>query len=289
MKKHASIGENAATNKKKPRAAFREKIEKALFIANVGQLRPWEIGFSRVYFGAELCERLLPSEKDLRAAKKFCKKNKMGFSLVTPFLTDPGIEKALRLVRLLSPHDELVVNDYGLLPALKRKKPGLVAGRLLNRQYRDPRIPGFKGKVPKDFFTHLTQSHAAADGFRQLLQRNGFERVELDNLPQGIGTDLSGSRLRGSLYAPFTFVATTRLCLSANCDNISFYNKMGIFPCGRECQRYQFTLSSPGMGTLFLFGNTVFAKNQRLPSEEQLLRRGINRIVVNSPLQLFQK
>ena len=263
------------------------EIEKALLIQRQEQLGGWDGSFGRIQFGCECCERLLPSKAELLAVKKFCGKKGIMFSFVTPYLTDAGLRDVMRLLPLLGGDDELVVNDFGLLDRAKRGGFHIAAGRLLNRQYRDPRIPSFKGKVPHDFYAHLQQSHAGSKRFRKLLLLNRVERVELDNLPQGIGTKLNGSGLSGSLHFPFLFVSTGRMCLTANCDKISFHNKIGIFPCSMECKRCQFALRNKMFpAELFLFGNSIFSRNNSLPAREKLLRLGIDRIVTNKALQL---
>ncbi|MBN2067368.1 MAG: hypothetical protein JW744_02780 [Candidatus Diapherotrites archaeon] len=262
-------------------------IEKALFISSPSQLGLFRDSFQRIYFGQEFCERLLPSKKDLLKVKSFCSKKGISLSLVTPILTDAGLENALALSRLLLPEDEIIVNDYGLLHALQNPRPVLVAGRLLNRQFRDPRIASFRGKVSDSFFMHLQQSHAASPEFQSFLLENSFARAELDNLLQGIGTDLSKSQLHASLYFPFVFVSLTRMCLSANCNSVSFQGKVGVFPCSRECQSFQFNLKSSFFpNELLLFGNAVLFKNSALPKEPELLSMGIDRLVTNKALQL---
>lgn len=262
-----------------------KQLEKALLISSSSQLRNWKKEFTRIHFGQEFCDRLLPSKSEFLKAKKFCHSKKIAFSFTTPFLTDLGLKKALSLAKLLSQEDELVVNDYGLLNAAQHLNVHLAAGRLLNRQYRDPRIASFKGKVPKPFYQHLRQSHASSRQFQKFLLQQGVERVELDNLLQGIATNLSKTKLSASLHTPFAFISTSRLCLTANCTSLSSYNRIGVFPCGKECRKYSFTLRSPLFPTpLILFGNTVLFKNKSLPKEKELLRKGINRVVENSAL-----
>ncbi len=263
---------------------MKSKIEKALFVEDSSQLNQHRKPFSRIYFGTEFCERLLPSIKDFLAVKKFCEGADAKLSFVTPYLTDSGLRRVLPLVRLLSASDELVLNDYGLLCAAEDTKARLVAGRLLNRQYRDPRIVSFRKSVPKEFLRHLRQSHASSKQFQKFLLQRGIARIELDNLAQGIATNL-GSGMQASLYIPFVFVSTSRMCLTANCDKISFHNMIGVLPCSKECLRYQFVLKSRLFSErLFLFGNTLFFKNDRLPKESALSSNGIDRLVINRAL-----
>jgi hypothetical protein len=255
------------------------KQEKALFAESIGVLEKTRLkGFSRLYFGHETCERCLPSLSELEKAKKICSKNAMGFSLVTPFCTDAGIKKVSLLMKRLSQEDELVVNDFGLLfLASKKFRARLVAGRLLNRQYRDPRIALFK-KAPEEMRQHLRLSHSSNGLFRELVREYNVERVELDNLLQGIATNLSSTALKGSLYYPFVFIAATRFCLAANCDRLSHAGKVGVFPCGKECLKYRFILESSEFNrSLFLFGNALYFENNKIP--KNLGERGIDRLV----------
>jgi hypothetical protein len=254
------------------------KTEKAVLVEGHGQLGGTNLSsYNRLYFGHETCERRIPALSDLKRAKRACEDNSVSFSLVTPFCTNEGASKLLPLLRVLSSDDEIIVNDFGVMRlALKESVAEVVCGRLLNRQYRDPRIALFKG-APQDMLQHLRLSHAASPIFQQMLKEFGVKRVELDNLLQGIGTSLCGG-LNGSLYYPLVFIAATRLCLTANCDKLLYAKRVGVFPCGRECLAYSFRLESTEFNKpLFLFGNAVYFENKTMPAD--LGERGIDRIV----------
>lgn len=262
-------------------------VEKAFFASNTGEIEKLGRSLDRVYFGREFCERLLPSKKEVVLAKGLCEKHGISFSLVTPFLSDKGLSLALKLAKSLSKEDELVVNDYGLLHSVNSSNLDLqfVAGRLLNRQYRDPRISSFKGRVPEDFLLHLTQSSASSKEFQKFLLQNNVKRVEFDNLLQGTSVGQARPGLRYSLYSPFVFVSTSRMCLSANCDRLSFHNRVGVLPCNKECLRYSFVLKNRLFKQpLFLFGNTVFFRNEKLPGKTALLKGNFDRLVSNRGL-----
>lgn len=266
---------------------MQSRLQQAFLAPSLSALENFPEKADILYFGQEFCDRLLPSKKELLQAKQFCERQGLKFSFVTPYLTENGLKHAISLSGLLSQEDELVVNDFGLLYAAMRKfpKPALVAGRILNRQYRDPRIASFKGAVPEQFTQHLQLSSAASGMFQKFLKEHSVERAELDNLKQGISTDLSKSGIKGSIHVPFVFVATGRMCLSANSDKISFHKTVGVLPCSKECQRYQFQLQNTLFNErLFLFGNTVFFKNAKL-DEKGLLQKGIDRLVTNKALQ----
>lgn len=265
-------------------------MENALLVESASFLGKVPIkGFSRLYFGPETCEKKIPGIEEVRKAKCFCDSNKLAFSLVTPFCTDAGLEKLEKLFPLLSKQDEVIVNDLGVLNLASGKELNVVAGRLLNRQFRDPRIALFKGKFPKGLVEHLSQSQASSKSFSKFLKSFGVERIELDNLLQGIALSPSPG-FRASLYFPIAFVAATRMCLAANCSKISSYNRVGIFDCGKECFDFKFWMRNKNFPKeLLLSGNALFFENSKLPGKKGLSSRGIDRLVMDKTLaQLAQ-
>ena len=260
-------------------------LEKAFFAKTLPILLEGNLSdFERVYFGHETCDRRLPSLGELSKAKELCIRNSLQFSLVTPFCTGEGIKKMVPLLNSLSKDDEIIINDFGALKlAHENSKAEIVCGRLLNKQYRDPVIASFGG-APSELKEHLKTSHASSSLFRELLSGFDVKRVELDNLLQGVGTNLAGSSLKASLYHPFVFIAATRLCLLANCDKLSFAKKIGIFPCGKECLKYSFRLEGEQSKIpLYLFGNALFFENSKLP--KNLNKLGIDRLVFTAKAQ----
>ncbi len=260
-------------------------MENVLVVKNFKQLENfWEKDFSRIYFGAETCERKIPSLDEVNKTKKFCKQNSIDFSLLTPFVTDVGLKRLESIFSILSSKDEIIANDFGVLCKAAEHEAVPVAGRLLNKQFRDPRIASFSN-MPKELLSHLSLSQASNPNFRTLLSSFGIKRVELDNLLQGIGTNLSGTGFSASLYYPTVFIATTRFCLLANCGRLSKVKKVGIFSCSKECEKFSFELSNSCFSTpLLLFENALFFENKKLLPEKELASIGVDRIVSNKVL-----
>ena len=77
-------------------------MEQALYIAKPAHLKYWNGDFTRLYFGMEFCERLLPSPSQLKKALDFTQKNHLNFTLVTPYVTESGLNKVEKLITLLS-------------------------------------------------------------------------------------------------------------------------------------------------------------------------------------------
>lgn len=250
--------------------------------------------FTRLYYGNEFCERLLPTPDGLEEVLAFLRERGLAFTLVTPFVTDEGMDKALGLIEHLEedrtrrseagvPH-EVVVNDWGLLYRMKEAFPGLepVLGRLLNKQKRGPRILKLGGRVPEPMMDHFRRSNVDTQGLQGVLDDFGVERVELDNLLQGMERKTG---LTGSLYFPYAYVTTTRLCLTNQCFARRRHAR-AIFPCEHECRKITFRLDHKDMPVaLFLKGNTQFFRNDRLPGNLRAL--GIDRIVYQPHLPML--
>ncbi len=255
-------------------------MEQAIFISKIENLRYVDSKHSRLYFGDEFCQRLMPSLEDLNVAKDFILKRKMAFTLVTPYVTNEGIEILRPLLEYAIKNfsePEIVINDWGILRLLRKEfnYSNFALGRLLTKQKRGPRIMSLKNKVPQSMLLHFKASNIDVNILSDFLNSNGIKRVELDNLLQGI--DRRDFSLKASLYYPFAYVTSSRFCLAASCED-GRKSLRSISSCNKECQKYTFRLHHKTMPVdLFLKGNTQFFKNEVLPKD--LERLAIDRLV----------
>ncbi|MFH1641574.1 MAG: hypothetical protein ABIC04_01610 [Nanoarchaeota archaeon] len=266
-------------------------MEKVIFITQKELLKYWSKKYNRIYFGIEFCQNLIPKLKEVQEVFEFTQKHGIGFSYVTPFVTEKGLKKLeehFQYLKRKKKNIEIVINDLGILRLLSKKFKGiftLILGRLLIKHKRDPTIFKFLDKIPIKAAEHFKQSNVNVPAFQEFLIKKDIRRVEMDNLLQGIGDDLSHSKIKASLYYPYAYLTTTRLCLVNSCDINKYSDRIGIFPCKRECQRYSFTLTHKSIPVdLFLEGNTLFFKNQKLP--KYLDEKGINRIIYQPKIPL---
>lgn len=91
-------------------------IEQALYATKLADLKHYTGSFSRVYFGNEFCQRLIPSAKELEQVLDFVSEKSLPFTLVTPYVTDEGLrilESLLLKLEKRKPGSEVVVNDWG--------------------------------------------------------------------------------------------------------------------------------------------------------------------------------
>jgi len=257
-------------------------MEKALFINEVSQLKNLE-SYDRIYFGSEFCERLIPSREELVKVLDLVDANKLSFTLMTPFITDYGLDRLISLLDELSKKSkdaEIVINDWGLLNYIKKKHnfSNLVLGRLLNKQKRGPRIMNFINDLSVGDLERFRECAVDVQIFKDFLIKNKFSRIELDNLLQGIKTNLSKGTLRGSIYYPYAYISTTRYCLSNFSNEASKLNYPGILPCKKQCKEVSFSLKNKAMPVqIKIIGNTQYFINKKIP--EDLEEKGINRIV----------
>ncbi|MDP6627120.1 MAG: hypothetical protein QGG50_04395 [Methanopyri archaeon] len=257
-------------------------MENALYVTKERDLDKWEDRYTRLHFGQEFCQRLLPDLAELDTAIRFAQDRDADLTLVTPFVTDMALERVAGLMGRL--HDrlqgtEVVVNDLGVLTLIRERGWDLrpVLGRLLTKQKRGPRVTLLEERIPPAALHHYRRSNAGASAFQTFLQEHGVRRVELDNLLQGIDDDLTGSGLSGSLHYPYAYVTTSRCCPVALCGGSGL--RPSLAPCGKECLRYgPFRLLTRHMPVpLVLAGTTQFYRNDHLPDD--LEARGIDRVV----------
>ncbi len=265
-------------------------MEQALYITKTENFRYWMDDFRRLYFGIEFCERLLPSGQQLTKAIDFAREKEGNFTLVTPYVTSEGMKKAEKLITLLSetePGSEIVFNDWGIFHLLQEKKYPLqpILGRLLNKMKRGPRILPIREKIPSSSLNYFMTPGVSIPSVRSFLISKGIERIEFDNLLQGLNLEGIPNELHLSLYLPYAYITTTRFCFMASADQQENF-KIGVLPCRKQCKDYAFSLFNPVMSTpLIRKGNTIFFSNDQLPVK-YLRDHYIDRIVIQPEIPL---
>ncbi len=226
-------------------AKLRPRLEStaARIAAQFGDVR-----FTRCVFGTEFCEYLMPSPSQVDDAASAARDAGLGFTLVTPYVSDSGIARLREIFARLG-EGEVVFNDWGVLNVLRREFPRITAvqGRLLNKSLRDPRVMGVYGETEVNAtLAALQRSSIDNESYTSLLARFGVDAVEMDNLPQGMDLSFT-ARVRLAVYLPYGFIATSRVCMAAGLH----YRKADKFqpgaPCRHECQshlvEYSYTTS----------------------------------------------
>jgi hypothetical protein len=231
-------------------------MEQSLFISKIANLKYWNQEFSRLYFGMEFCERLLPPPSQLKKTLSFVQENDLDFTLVSPYVTNSGLKKVEKLILILSelkPGSEIVFNDWGVFHLLKEENYPLkpVLGRLLNKMKRGPRIVNVKDGIPPTSLEYFMTPNLSIPEIQDFLINNNITRIEFDNLLQSLNLNDITNNLHLSLYLPFAYISTTRFCLMPSITDTQEM-KIGVLPCKRECQQYAFSLFNPIMTTPLL-------------------------------------
>jgi hypothetical protein len=213
----------------------------------------------------------LPSIKNIVTARAWACNAGWRFTLVTPVL---GEDERLRLANILNSvlpeldtGDEILISDWGALELVRAVRDDLtvILGRALSGQKRGPRILDMTlTEEQREYFQRGSWHNREAV---ELLVEQGIERIEQDNLLQGLAP-LSGS-LKGSLHLPYGMVTSSRNC--------PFRPSAEFGPCPVHCGEVFTLQSSETKVLLYQDGNTQFQHNQSLPDD--LLQLGIDRIV----------
>ncbi|MHA1568668.1 MAG: hypothetical protein ACTSXZ_04295, partial [Alphaproteobacteria bacterium] len=162
------------------------------------------------------------------------------------------------------------------LVAHEHPQATIALGRLLTKQKRGPRIMNVIDLVPAEMLAHFRRMNVDVPHLRRwLIDEMRVSRFELDFPLQGIERK---SDVPASLYTPWMYVSTTRLCLTNHCEDRT-QSLRAIFQCDRACRKHHFTLTHDNMpAVLHLVGNTIFVKRNDLP--ENMSELGINRLVI---------
>lgn len=269
------------------------------FLADVREVcvdRFGPIKFTRMYFGQEFCEKALPSPKELDQGLALAGQLGMKFTLVTPYVTEPGLETVKSLLRQLmqvQPQAEVVANDWGVLQTIAEDCPTLtpVLGRLLNKLLRDPRMLTHLKAPEEESLARFRTCSLAGGPMRNVLDQYQVRRIELDLLPQGLDNNLTDWGYQSSLYLPYGVIMTGRICL-LHSWGLEEHRKFKPFSgaCDRKCRFYWLEMSDSSHRikkskdwTFLQKGNTIFYRQQKEFLKEGLdkaLRVGISRLVI---------
>jgi len=229
-------------------------------------VRPAAPTFDRIYVGDEFCFHRLPRLTELKALLQLARENGMAVTLLTPVLTDDEMRRISPLLDCL--HEchgaaEVVFNDWGVLHFLKERYPdfSLAAGRLLNKGFKDPRLPAGNNLSPVPAETEALLNSGSFDHaeLQEKMVELGVIRMERDMLPYGKPPPLAASALKTSVYFPFGYVTTGRICWMATFSQPTKQKFVPMKECARPCERGALRLDADGFSfPMIQGGNTVY-------------------------------
>jgi hypothetical protein len=209
---------------------------------------------TRLYYGQEFCEYLIPSLANMESAWAFARDSGLQFTYVTGYVTDAGLAVTRRNLEWLAEHapdSEVVFNDWGVLDLLSVEFPGLapVLGRLLIKQQRMARfttqappvnmngISAPQQAIIGKQFSALRQLNLSIPEYRQRLRSLGVGRFDLDIVPQGVDVPPGAWGFGVSCYYPWGYVTGSRNCTTAGMlDERRNFVATGT-PCPAPCRK----------------------------------------------------
>ncbi|MCU0589713.1 MAG: hypothetical protein MUF52_16380 [Syntrophobacteraceae bacterium] len=254
--------------------------------------RGWA-GLDRIYVGDEFCFHRLPTVGEISSVCRWAGRYGLPLTLLTPVMSDAEIQRGLRLVELmlLECSDlEVVVNDWGVLQAFRGSFPllGLCAGRVFNKAYKDPRPGGSGNGVASDPAMSEVTSYSTfrQPGFRSLLDRFGVTRLERDLLPHETTLEDGPPGFASSIYFPWGYVTTGRICWSASFRGAASARFAPPAACARPCGDFSLSLNHESFGLeIVQNGNTVYYRysDAMLRGMMEAAGRGSLRLVCQAP------
>ena len=214
--------------------------------------------FSRLYFGQEFCQNLIPAPEDVEQAYYFSRQLEWNFTLVTNACnTETGTEanrQNLQRLHDLQPDAEVVVNDWAIMHLLNHDFPDFrpVIGRLLNKQVRlnlfnksSSKLPIFTSGIensPENISKAQIRAYADVSlsnpDYLDFLKSLGVTGVDFDLTPQGLIRPADGWGLNLGHYFPWTVMALARNCPTAGVLQHERTFIVTDSNCGRPCRKF---------------------------------------------------
>lgn len=264
-------------------------MENAIYIYNFKDLRKIDspkYKFTRIYFGEEFCENRFPDKQKLMSIVEYASKNKLDFTFVTPYVTDLGLKHIEELINIISKSltsFEVVFNDFGVMKLLHDKYPEikLVCGRIINKMKRDPRINCAlacnNGNL--DGEKYFSSTSFLGKYIKELFVRYNVSRIEFDNVYHNFNFCLNDG-IHGSLYYPYVFLTTTRLCRLKKDNLFSTKNKLVVANrCEHICNKAIIALDNENINKkIYVYGNTQFLYNKEV-KDSIFKNKGMDRLI----------
>lgn len=233
------------------------------------------------FLGSEFCEHLLPCVESIDRAVALCERWGLTFGLVTPIACDGLFDPLRAALARLPAGCEVTLNDWGVARLVQREFPDLrpVAGRLLGKMLKDPRLPSAT-------WARMYPNGLRAGPFRDILDGLGIGRLELDFPPFGAADMYAGIDFPVGVRAPYGYIAKGRIC---KLGSLSFDTPEKFSPghkCRRECLGFNEVGARPGTHELPTSqrGNTMYyrhAKGMATAVAEALANGWVSRIVLS--------
>lgn len=132
------------------------------------------IPVSRIYYGSEFCQNLIPSIDEIKNVITECKKRNLKFTFLTPSVNDEGLSYLKTIIEHIKNESiEITINDIGVFQMIKIHYPfiNINYGRIMDKTYHDVRfnkgnLQNYCNTDGQNYFTQLSfNSNAFSDFF----------------------------------------------------------------------------------------------------------------------------
>ncbi|WP_459941415.1 hypothetical protein [Deferrisoma palaeochoriense] len=226
--------------------------------------------------GAEFCPRRLAAPGELAPYLRRWKSQGLGVQFVTPAVREGAFEAVwawLRAALEVAPGAEVAFNDWGLWE--RARAEGLafrgVAGRLLSRQRRGPRVLGMvAAAAPREARELRGSVWDEPEGVR-LLEEFGAVGVELDLILPGLRVPALPGGVTLRVHAPWIPVTVALACPWTEAP----------LACDRPCRAAEPAClrNDEDPHPLWSRGNTLFLRRESEPPAAYLARLGAERLL----------
>ena len=231
-------------------------MENAILIQNFLDLENFDSSvYSRIVFGNEYCEELIPDLLEVDAVIKFISYYGVSLTFLTPPSTEKGLTKLKEIFAILPDETEVVFNDWGVFNLLNDYKLNKVFGKILMKAKKDPRIANLEEKS----ISEINRTILTKD-FQEFLISNDVFRVELDNANYKYNINNIDPRIKTTLYYPMVYVSSTRKCYSENYFFEGEKKRLNS-NCNFSCATTKFNIKIDGIDSE-IKGNTIFYINK---------------------------
>ena len=237
---------------------------------------------SRLYFGEEFCEELIPDLTEVNKSIEYAKANKLDYTYICGYLTDKGYNKQVKILDYLNRKTvngkkiEVTINDWGIFSLFARGFRNLmpILGRMLVKNSRMPRytkntpIPYTQLVMNPRLWDNqlkvLKDSNLSVSGYRRFLKKHRIKRVECDIVPQGISVNRKWG-FKFSFYTPWSYVTGARICSLAGTVYPERSRLIRREACSKPCRNVFMRLDG-GAEILPMVqrGNAIFFDNSSL-------------------------
>lgn len=177
-------------------------------------LNAYNYQINAVYIGSEFCQHQIPDLEYVLSFYQECVHRNLKLTLLTPPVTDYGINKLKRLFQgLIECNLSVEFNDVGVLELLQDYTFPKKCGRIFDKMPHDIRVSKeqlemFYENKGMDYICSLA---IQSNSFQTILRRYNVTDFDIDISMQGINIDKIPNQRIG-IFFPYGYLTTGRVC-----------------------------------------------------------------------------